>query len=93
VAYANKEAQKQYAADHYQRNKEVMKERARLFTIEAVKRNQAFVNELKSAPCADCGGIFHPCAMDFDHVRGDKASDVSTMALRAVSLKKLQGRE
>lgn len=25
------------------------------------------LDELRSAPCADCGGRFPPCAMDFDH--------------------------
>lgn len=28
--------------------------------------------ELKDGPCADCGGSFPPCAMEFDHVRGDR---------------------
>jgi hypothetical protein len=32
---------------------------------------------LKGGPCADCLGIFPPCAMDFDHVRGIKLFDVS----------------
>jgi len=31
---------------------------------------------LKSMPCADCGGVFHPVAMDFDHVRGVKWENV-----------------
>jgi len=35
------------------------------------------VNELKNRPCADCGGRFPPCAMDFDHVLGEKIDDVS----------------
>jgi hypothetical protein len=25
------------------------------------------LNELREVPCADCGGRFPPCAMDFDH--------------------------
>ena len=31
-------------------------------------------------PCADCGGTFHPCAMDFDHVRGEKVVNLSLIA-------------
>lgn len=31
----------------------------------------------KSEPCTDCGHRFHPCAMQFDHVRGEKKSHVS----------------
>lgn len=26
------------------------------------------INALKSNPCTDCGGIFHPICMDFDHL-------------------------
>jgi len=39
--------------------------------------------QLKSVPCADCSGNFHPYQMDFDHVRGVK--------LRAVPLMKTLG--
>ena len=27
-----------------------------------------FLDAVRSAPCLDCGGVFPPCAMDFDHV-------------------------
>jgi hypothetical protein len=30
------------------------------------------IREQKARPCTDCGGVFPPCAMDFDHVRGEK---------------------
>ena len=43
------------------------------------KKNYAWVSELKSStPCADCGKIYHPIVMDFDHiVPMDKAMSVS----------------
>lgn len=31
------------------------------------KIQQAKIWQIKSQPCKDCGGLFHPCAMDFDH--------------------------
>ncbi len=34
------------------------------------------LDELKNVPCCDCGLTFHPVAMDFDHVRGEKKFDV-----------------
>lgn len=37
----------------------------------------AWMARVKNAPCVDCGRTFPPCAMDFDHVRGDKIFDVS----------------
>jgi hypothetical protein len=38
--------------------------------------------ELKSGkPCTDCGGIFHPAAMQWDHLPGtDKRADVGELA-------------
>ena len=32
-----------------------------------VEKFYKIVNEAKSVPCMDCGGVFPPCAMDFDH--------------------------
>ncbi len=48
--------------------------------------NAAFVEELKSGPCVDCGGTFHPCAMDFDHLPGFvKLATVSELVAGAKS--------
>jgi hypothetical protein len=33
---------------------------------------RAWLDGLKAGPCLDCGGTFPPCAMDWDHVRGEK---------------------
>ena len=43
------------------------------------KERQAFINEIKSVPCMDCGNMFPPCAMDFDHVNGEKVANISEM--------------
>lgn len=32
------------------------------------------LNEIKSKPCMDCGGIFDPVCMDFDHRPGEVKS-------------------
>lgn len=38
---------------------------------------QKAIREAKlGKPCMDCGGNFPPCAMDFDHVRGEKQFNV-----------------
>ena len=41
--------------------------------------NRKQLDELRSKPCVDCGGIFPPWIMEFDHVpsRGKKAANVS----------------
>lgn len=36
---------------------------------------------LKSFPCVDCGGTFHPAAMEFDHVRGSKKFNIGVKAM------------
>jgi hypothetical protein len=43
-------------------------------------RNTLFLYNLKKdIPCKDCGQIFHPVCMDFDHVRGEKIKGVGLM--------------
>ena len=41
--------------------------------------NRAYIEEVKAAPCMDCGGVFPSECMDFDHVRGDKDRDIAQM--------------
>jgi hypothetical protein len=44
----------------------------------------ALLNRLRRVPCADCGGRYPACAMDFDHREGsDKRIDVTRMVGRA----------
>ena len=51
---------------------------------ELWRRQAALLDRLRDVPCADCGGTFPPCAMDFDHRRADlKASRVTAMIGRA----------
>lgn len=35
-------------------------------------RLRKMVGAIKDVPCADCGGRFHYCAMDFDHRPGER---------------------
>lgn len=50
--------------------------RHRVATLAKAKQrrdaNQAYVNRVKSVPCADCRRRYPPYVMDFDHVRGRK---------------------
>jgi hypothetical protein len=47
--------------------------------------------ELKSGrPCADCGGIFHYSAMEWDHLPGlPKVAEVSTIVARTRSRRRV----
>lgn len=37
------------------------------------------LDKLKSAPCVECGNIFLPIQMDFDHIKGNKIDKISNM--------------
>ena len=51
----------------------------------AKRRNRELVMAfMESTPCVDCGRRYPHYVMDFDHVRGTKAGDISTMAGKPV---------
>lgn len=54
-----------------------MRERGRAQTAEFRARLRGYINERKDVPCADCGVQYPAWVMDFDHVRGEKAFNVS----------------
>lgn len=53
-------------------------------------RNMARLTEAKNKPCMDCGGSFPAVCMDFDHVRGNKVGNISTMAGQALSPERIE---
>jgi len=48
-------------------------------TTRGVSEFHAWLRPLKTQPCRDCGGVFPPEAMDFDHVRGVKNVGIAQM--------------
>ncbi len=60
------------------------------FLTQAQARNKYYVDQLKLAPCMDCGQTFDPVCMDFDHVRGKKLMDPSRMRYKNYSLETIQ---
>lgn len=59
-----------------------------------VRVNKAFIRDFvtkrkSDVPCKDCGGIFPPCAMDFDHLR-DKRFEISKVASRELSISTIE---
>lgn len=66
---------------YYEANPSYYKERA-----NANKRKlREFVDELKSAPCSDCGYTYPPYVMQFDHIGLDKAANISTLVANGAS--------
>lgn len=82
-----KQCKSAYTRDWYQRNGEEHRRKVKPHRKSHQARNDAFMRELYSEPCRDCGLVLHPDAMEFDHVRGEKTADVSR--LRNVSRKRL----
>lgn len=55
------------------------KEKYNEWNRRRIEANKKAIDELKSKPCVDCGSVFSPWVMEFDHVpsRGKKRANVS----------------
>lgn len=75
MPYKDIEKQKAAQARYYQENKE------RLHVAQNSRRNswRKYIFDLKSiTACADCGIVYPPYIMDFDHVSGEKKFNISS---------------
>lgn len=72
-----------YGQDWYARNAAQHRQDTARHRRARETRNRRLIADLKSVPCADCGAVLPPEAMDFDHVRGVKVDDVSRMTRRS----------
>lgn len=54
----------------------------------AITRRRYVFEQLAQRPCVDCGES-NPMILDFDHVRGQKVGNVSTLASRKVPIQEL----
>ena len=57
-----------------------LKRRHKDYVRASVAKLHEEMNELKRVPCKDCKRSFNPWQMHFDHVRGEKVDNVSTLA-------------
>jgi hypothetical protein len=72
---------KEYQRQYQKEFRKTVKGQARDRRTRA--RRQAWLDELKSGPCLDCGHKFPPECMDFDHVRGRKLLGVTMLVWQA----------
>jgi hypothetical protein len=71
------------AAAKYRSNPTVKaRETQRTKAIHRARRQ--FIQQFKDKPCMDCGQKFPSCAMDFDHVRGEKLFSLNCSISRTI---------
>lgn len=71
-----------YRREHYRRNKESYKAKAKAWTAAANIENRRKVREYLSIhSCVDCGEP-DVVVLEFDHVRGEKRNSISVMMSR-----------
>ena len=94
------------AGKPYERCITCMKERGRKYYYEnhdrqlrlAINRRHRYyqikrklIDSLKNKPCADCGILYPPYVMDFDHINGKiKLGNIGSMITRNLSLKNIK---
>lgn len=71
MGYISRAEKARNAQDYYHRHKHIYLARAKRQNRRARKEVAAAVQQEKvGQPCADCGQVFPPCCMDFDHLPG-----------------------
>lgn len=81
---------KEYASEHYKKNKTIYKERAKISNQKIMERNIKFINEQKNSKCVDCKKKYPYWVMDFDHLVPEKKEDnISTLARNGASLNRI----
>ena len=80
-----KECGKELTRSHYANNKRQDLDR----NARSYPKRKAFVREMKSRPCADCGVQYPFYVMDFDHREGEsktyELNHVDRMAMRVIA--------
>lgn len=72
--------------DYYHKNQSRQLELAKLRKQKYIKARMEFLAELKNKGCIDCGKIYPPYVMDFDHRDGTiKISSISNLAIHKTS--------
>lgn len=72
-----KECTRQVDRDHYKKHAQRIKHQKRALNKKRYQDNKGKTDKIKSeTPCTDCGKLFHPCQMQFDHLK-DKKFNVS----------------
>src|SRR3972149_4834921 len=75
----SREAQRAGRGRYRGGHREAIRARNRAAQARRYQLRSEAIRQLKQQPCVDCGVQFHFAAMEFDHVRGDKISNLAQM--------------
>ena len=78
----SKKSFRKYYHDNHEKHRRAANERR---TREVNLNRKLMLEYLSDKQCVDCGFKSHPAALDFDHVRGDKRANVSTLVATSYS--------
>lgn len=85
-----KQCQRAYSKDHYKKNSARYNKLRYARQVRYRERNKAFLmTYLAGKKCEDCGEA-DPIVLTFDHIRGSKIGDVSTMVGQGFPLKRIK---
>ena len=76
---ARREYNREYQHGWYKANRELHMQRVLKVNRRRREQGKSYVDDLKRAPCTDCGASYPPYVMDFDHVRGDKSLNLARL--------------
>lgn len=80
-----KDCVKTYQRSHYQKNKKQYRTRIKRWKDNQIEK----FRQLKENPCMDCNQQYPYYVMDFDHVRGKKEFNISSISCRNCSFEKI----
>jgi hypothetical protein len=91
MPFKDKAKQLEAGRKHYANNSERIKARVAQNNKLIRLRNKAYVDGLKAnTPCEDCGFIYPPYVMQFDHVLEGKRNAVANLVREGVSIQVIQ---
>jgi hypothetical protein len=67
------------------KNRGDVKGQRRRYAARHARAMRALLYVMKLGPCKDCDRTFPPCAMDFDHARGEKKFELWTCHKRTLT--------
>lgn len=84
------DAKRSYQRSHYASNRSRYQARKKRTRAARYQRLRAIVLDAKKPGCLDCKVEFRPWVLQFDHVRGQKLFDVSSLCGQLPSERRLR---